>query len=304
MSNKSSKLQTGKSNAVQITSFTASVRSGTLPLIVTFQATAQGGGQPYDKWIYNFGDGNSKEDTKAEQSRSLQSQITYTYKKPGTFPATLTITDANFKEYTSIPITITINPRTISVRVTADPDVGFSPLDVTLKAFPTGGVSPYTISWNFDDGSPPTDKNEAEVSHTFTSNRKFKVRVDIQDAASETGYGIVVVSVGQVPNPKDVKISIFLAIFQNGIINLIGRVDNLTQDSDMAVIVSATISDPSGVQVFSQNRKVVIDAEKYDKPAFLYTPLQKGSYSSKLELWGDSQGTIILGSAVAKITVS
>jgi hypothetical protein len=76
----------------------ASITQGNAPLSVSFTSSAIGGTSPYS-YLWNFGDGTAQSTTQNPN---------HTYQNPGTFTATLTVTDsANNTAQSSVVITVT-----------------------------------------------------------------------------------------------------------------------------------------------------------------------------------------------------
>ncbi len=85
-----------------VATVTATPVSGEAPLVVAFDGSASSGPNPIVDWAWDFGDG----------ATGTGATVSHTYTAPGTFVATLVVTD-NFA-LTSFPrpVTITVTPTT------------------------------------------------------------------------------------------------------------------------------------------------------------------------------------------------
>ena len=143
------------------------------PLEVWFQAVAddpEGGTLTY-RW--DFGDGGS----------ALGAEADHTYLQPGTFTATLTVTDRG-----GMSDSETIDhhrhrpagqPRA-EVEAAALPASGQAPLDVMFSAAgsdPDGDALSY--AWDFGDGSPVAKGRRAR--HTYTRTGTYTAKVTATD---------------------------------------------------------------------------------------------------------------------------
>jgi PKD repeat protein len=105
---------------------------------VSFTGSATGGYQPYVSWSWNFGgDGTSP----------LQNP-THTFNTPGTYNCILTVTDTCGNTDPSNPVVITVNPA-LSCDA-GGPYSGTKCACVQLSGTPTGGIPPYSHSWDYD----------------------------------------------------------------------------------------------------------------------------------------------------------
>jgi len=132
----------------------ASPTSGYTPLSINFTGSTSGGKSPYT-YSWDFGDGS----TSSSQNPS------HTFSSAGTYTVILTVNDANSNTATdSLTITASAAPSLLSVSASASTISGVAPLTVNFTGSASGGTSPYSYSWNFDDGQSSSEQNP---SHTF-----------------------------------------------------------------------------------------------------------------------------------------
>ena len=124
---------------------------GQAPLAVQFQAAATDPDGDESKLVYrwNFGD---------DTGSSFAQNPKHTYMTPGTYQATVTVTDAAGASTTSDPITITVEnpPGNVApnVEAAADPTAGTAPLRVQFSAAATDPDGDHVlITWDFGDGT-------------------------------------------------------------------------------------------------------------------------------------------------------
>src|SRR2546426_672816 len=156
------------------TSFTFLPSSPVVDSPVTFTAITTGGTTPYTiKW--NFGGGTTGTGT----------SVTHTYSSAQSFTVTETATDS------SSPSQNTVSSQTITISAPPPPSTSFtflpaSPMvntPVTFTATTSGGTPPYSVTWNFGDGTSGTGTS---VTHTFTSAQSFTVKETATDASTPT----------------------------------------------------------------------------------------------------------------------
>jgi len=142
--------------------FSADPVSGTAPLQVNFDGSASSDVDgSVASYAWNFGNG---------QNGSGATPPAVTYVLPGTYTATLTVTD-NKGATGSVSRTITVNRppnQSPTAAVAATPTVGSAPLLVQLSSAgsvdPDGAISSY--AWNFGNGSTSTNPNPSAVYNT------------------------------------------------------------------------------------------------------------------------------------------
>ena len=146
---------------------TLTTNSGTAPLTLTAStanSTSPNGNGTIANSTINFGDG-----TPAVSGPSAQ----HTYKTPGTFTVTATVTD-NIGATASTTQKVTVSPATPTAVLTVTPSSGKTTLTVsaslTGSSSPDGHISSSTI--NFGDGTPtvagPTASHKYYVPGNFT----------------------------------------------------------------------------------------------------------------------------------------
>src|SRR5437879_1344932 len=154
------------------TSFTESPSIPIVNLPVTFTATTMGGTSPYTiSW--NFGDG----------STGTGASILHTFLSAQSFTVTEIATDSSSPSQTATSskgVTVTA-PLTLSTGFTFLPSSPVVNSPVTFTAITTGGTTPYTIKWNFGDGTTGTG---VSVQHVYSSAQSFPVTATATDSSS------------------------------------------------------------------------------------------------------------------------
>jgi len=133
---------------LQVTA-SANPLTGQAPLFVEFTGAVSGGSDDYT-FEWEFGDGDASDPL-------TTSIVTHTYLNPGTYKATLTVTDnktAQTKE--SYPLTINATyPQEFEISITSDANNGQVPFVANFQANPVNGREPILFEWDvFNDQTP------------------------------------------------------------------------------------------------------------------------------------------------------
>jgi PKD repeat protein len=167
-----------------------------VPATFEFQANLTGGTEPYT-YIWNFGDGSEESD---EQT------VLHTFEEAGTYNVTLAATDTdNQNAFDSIEITVNEPPppttitEPLTVGIISNGTESVVPATFEFQANLTGGTGPYTISWDFGDGSEESD--EQTVLHTFEEAGTYNVVVTGTDENGQEASDNLEITVNEPPPP-------------------------------------------------------------------------------------------------------
>jgi len=172
----------------------AAPASGGAPLDVVFSAAGSDPDGDAITYAWDFGDGST-----AAQGRRAR----HTYAGPGTFVATVTVTDrAGLTGSDTVDVVVgdPAQNQAPTVQVAADPAGGTAPLRVSFTAAgsdPDGDALAY--AWSFGDGGQSAGQR---VAHTFTTAGSHTVTVTARDAAGATGTATFTVEVAAAAAPR------------------------------------------------------------------------------------------------------
>jgi len=145
---------------------------------VTFSASMSGGTLPY-KTIYGWGDGSPN--TNASGTGGI---ATHTYTTPGTYTVVLFASDSSnpVLSATASAAVIIVSPTSALVATftfnPSSPAVGTS---ISLLSTISGGVTPYSVSWNFGDGFTATGLT---TMHAYATPGSYPVTLTVTDSAN------------------------------------------------------------------------------------------------------------------------
>ncbi|MGD8598680.1 MAG: PKD domain-containing protein, partial [Anaerolineae bacterium] len=145
--------------------FSADPTNGPAPLMVTFHDESI---NSPTEWAWTFGDGGT----------SIEQHPVYTYTTPGTFTATLTVSNAIGSATLVKPGYITVTGLLApEAHFSADPTAGTAPLQVSFIDESTYGPTAWT--WAFGDGGTSTEQHPV---HTYDNAGTFTVTLTVSNA--------------------------------------------------------------------------------------------------------------------------
>ena len=153
---------------------------------VEFTATAQGGIPPVT-YSWNFADGTT----------GSGEYVAHVFVAPGNYPVELWGNDsAGVLSVARVTIAVVEPPAVVLGISPAKPHVA-TPLALTANI--TGGVGPYTVDWNFGDGSQTVGSGKAV--YAYSSPGEYRIVATAIDSMGVRGVGVLVVNVTAVPPP-------------------------------------------------------------------------------------------------------
>ncbi|NWG17434.1 MAG: PKD domain-containing protein, partial [Chloroflexi bacterium] len=167
-----------------IAAFTQDRTSGQAPLVVRFVNQSSGNITGYS---WNFGDGGT----------SPEANPVYTFRSPGVFNVTLTVTGPGGSSNVSRQISVQSQTPPVA-GFTQDKTSGPSPLTVKFTNTSTGNITTY--AWNFGDGQTSAEQSP---THQFTAVGTYNVILTVSGpGGSSSVTRKITVEDPVVPAPK------------------------------------------------------------------------------------------------------
>ena len=235
------------SNIAPGASFSASTVSGVAPLAVSFNGSASSDVDgTIASYAWNFGNG---------QNGSGATPPAVTYSLPGTYIATLTVTDNKGATGSATKtITVTRPPNQSPVaNVTPTPATGAAPLLVQLSSAgstdPDGAITGY--AWNFGNGTTSTSPSPSAVYNTPGT---YTVSLTVTDNDGASAVKSITVSVSP-PNLPPVPVISSSAV--NGSAPLVVNVNGAGSSDPDGSIVSYVWTFGNGQTAFGPTASTV-----------------------------------------------
>src|SRR5215210_1205019 len=98
----------------------------------------------------------------------------------------------------------------LRVEITSSDTEGVAPATFDFEANVTGGMEPYTIRWDFDDGDSDeeeSDDDDNDVDHTFDVAGNYTVSATVTDSTGRTVSDSILITVEPAPSLTAVEIT-------------------------------------------------------------------------------------------------
>jgi PKD repeat protein len=136
--------------------------------------------------------------------------FTHSYSSTGTKTVTASVTD-NYTGATGSASTTVEVVSELTATFTADKTSGNVPLAVTFNFSMSGGVTPYTWTLDFGDGSGVLTNPSSPQSHTYTKVGTYTAKLTVTDALGASASLPVTVAAGVAPPVEWLPVAVVAA---------------------------------------------------------------------------------------------
>lgn len=173
---------------------------GSTPLPVSLTVSATGGTAPYNASVC-FGDGTCQ--FLPSSWNGATDTLTHTYEQPGIFTIVASLNDSKGQTTSSTAALSVLSEPPFAIHGAMTPSSGgTAPFTAQFVASVSGGSPPYSIQWNFGDGSAGSGVVGSPTSHTYTMSGTFVPTLTVMDSAGHTQtYTLSSVTVVAPPPP-------------------------------------------------------------------------------------------------------
>lgn len=154
---------------------------GSAPLAVEVVATATGGTPPYTLASVCFGDGTCA--AGLSDWGGTATDFDHIYSQSGTFSITSQVSDSAGGNATSSARVVATSFVPLEVTITTSGANGSAPWGVDFTAHVSGGSPPYSLQWNYGDGTQGSAIPGAPANHVFESAGTFHPVLTVSDSA-------------------------------------------------------------------------------------------------------------------------
>src|SRR3989454_1162654 len=156
---------------------------------ITFACSASGGTPPY---VYAW--------TLSDGGISTGPTVTHSFRSPGTYDATCTVTDV-FLGIATATKSVVISPLP-SVAASVDHDLAAPGTVLTFSASPSGGDGSFSYDWTFGDGSSGSG---APATHAYDQAGPYQATVTATDGNGGTASSSAWVTISEIGVTADVS---------------------------------------------------------------------------------------------------
>jgi PKD repeat protein len=150
--------------------------------VVTFTANATGTGAAFERYQWNFGDGNT--------ASSSGNTVSHVYGEAGQFTARVTVFSTDGRNASGSTV-VSVQPRgVVAVTVTATPSnpAVDEVVQIDATATPPSGDQVRRYKWTFGDGTGATTTGDS-TTHVYKSSGRKVITVEVETVKGSTGTG-------------------------------------------------------------------------------------------------------------------
>jgi PKD repeat protein len=133
-----------------------------------------------------------------------------------------------FDSFELVTVAAATQTEPLTVEIISSDTEDTAPANFEFEAEITGGVEPYTIRWDFGDGS--IEENDEEVEHTFDEAGSYSVDLTVTDSGDQSGSDSMEITVEEGPVEEEQTLEEEEEEEDNDLVDTDGIVDDFIDD--------------------------------------------------------------------------